>query len=141
MNKKEAAIDQWRELPDDVNPLSAMEPMDPDAEGSSYGACGVRIDGSPAFIDLVLGRLKGLLDGENMVTRLHLTRQPVKAKNIGGVETTYRNAVQEAEVCYVRLHKRKKLARPTREFLRREENDPTMRYLRLKNMDPEDLAG
>ncbi len=141
MNKKEEALVNWRELPEDVNPLSTMEPMDPAATGSSYGACGVRIDGSPAFIDQVLGRLKGLLDGENMVTRIHLARQPVKSKNIGGEETTYDNAVAEAEVCYVRLHKRKKLARPTREFLRREDTDPTIRYLRIKDIDPDTLEG
>lgn len=140
MNKKEEALVDWQALPEDGNPLSAMIPMPSDAKGSSYGACGVRIDGTPEFIDLVLGRLKGLLDGENMITRLHLTRQAVKPTEIGGQERTYDNAAPAAEVCYIRLHARPKLTRPTREFLRREDSDPTIRYCHLKGIDPEDLG-
>lgn len=140
MNKKEAALTDWQVLPEEGNPFSAMIPMPADAKGSSYGACGVRIDGTPEFIDLVLGRLKGFWDGENRITQLHLTRQPVKPTEIGGQERTYDNAAPAAEVCYRRLHARPRLMRPTREFLRREDSDPTIRYCRLKGIDPNSLG-
>ena len=103
---KADAMSHWQGLPADVNPLESMEAIPYKAKGSRYGACGVRVDGSPAFVDAVLGRLKGLLDGENQVTRLELSRQAVKPTN-GVTGKAYANrAGGGAEVCYIRLHVR-----------------------------------
>ena len=100
--KKSNALHHWRNLPDNLPALKHFEPIPYKSEGSSYGACGVRIDGSPAFIDAILSRLKDLIDAENHLTRLELSRQPVKARP--GRELN--KAVTDAEVCYVRCHQR-----------------------------------
>ena len=104
--KKSEAITHWRGLVDGTNPLQHMTPIPYKAEGSRYGACGIRIDGSPAFIDAVLSNLKPLLDGENAVTRLELARSEVKSTEINGQRRTFDNAGAGAQVCYVRLHVR-----------------------------------
>jgi len=80
-----------------------MEPIPYKAEGSSYGACGIRIDGSPAFIDAVLSRIQDVLDGENTVTRLELSRNVVDGSKLG---KHFGKATRNAEVCYIRLHVR-----------------------------------
>jgi len=78
-----------------------MEPIPYKESGSKYGTCGIRIDGNSAFVDAVLSNLKTLLDGENHVTRLELSRRPVDS----GFKALP-NAGPGAEVCYVRLHVR-----------------------------------
>ena len=105
MDKSET-LARWRGLADDQNPLVFMEPIPYRAGGSKYGTCGVRIDGSPQFVDSVLSRLKPLLDGENQVTRLELSRHEVKATEINGERKTFDNSRTGAEVCYIRLHMR-----------------------------------
>lgn len=77
------------------------------AEGSKYGACGIRIDGNPEFIDAVLSCLKPLIAGENGVTRLELARREVETKLVINDEVKiFGNSDLHAEVCYIRLHKR-----------------------------------
>jgi len=83
-----------------------MEPIPYKATGSRYGACGIRIDGNPKFIDAVLSLLKPLIDGENHVTRLELARSEVKPTEINGTKKTFGNSVNNAECCYIRLHQR-----------------------------------
>ena len=104
--KKSAALAAWRDLPPNLDPLEHMAPIPYRSEGSRYGACGIRIDGSQAFIDAVLSNLKTLLDGENQLTRLELARNEVKPTEINGQRRTFANAVSGAQVCYVRLHVR-----------------------------------
>lgn len=104
--KKEEAIKQWSSLPTNKNPLDYMEAIPYKAEGSKYGACGIRIDGTPEFIDAVLGRLKDLLQGENAETRLDLARRAVAPVEIKGNRKTFSNSVIAAEVCYIRLCER-----------------------------------
>ena len=106
MTKKVEAMHNWRNLENGVNPLTHMTPIPYKAEGSRYGACGIRIDGNAEFIDAVLSNLKGLLDGENQVTRLELARNQVKPTSINGSEKNFSNADRNAEVCYIRLHMR-----------------------------------
>jgi hypothetical protein len=101
--KKAEALARWRELPEGLNPLAEMIPIPYKAEGSKYGACGIRIDGTPDFIDAVLSNLKDLLDGENAVTRLGLARNEVDGSGIG---KALPNKETGAEVCYIRLHER-----------------------------------
>lgn len=101
--RKADAMKRWRESPADVAILEHFEPIQPKTRGSRYGCCGIRIDGSPAFVDAVLSRLRELLDGENHVTRLELSRNPVKAQP--GFKAG-QNAGDGAECCYIRLHVR-----------------------------------
>ena len=104
--KKSEALHHWSNLPEGQDPLKHMAPIPYKSEGSRYGACGVRIDGNPQFIDAVLSRLKPLLDGENQVTRLELARNEVKDTEIHGERRGFSNRDRSAEVCYIRLHMR-----------------------------------
>lgn len=101
--RKSETLAQWKELPENVNPLRFMVPVAYKATGSRYGACGIRIDGNPAFVSAVLGKLKDLIDGENHLTRLELARNKVDGSGIG---KDLPNADREAECCYIRLHER-----------------------------------
>ena len=92
-----------REMPDNLPILGKMDPIPYKTTGSRYGACGIRIDGNPEFIDAVLSHLKELLDGENHLTRLELARNHVDGSGIGKVLP---NAGVGAECCYIRLHQR-----------------------------------
>ena len=103
---KKDAIEHWLTLQPDQNPLPHMDMIPYKADGSTFGACGIRIDGNPAFIDAVLSNLKPLLNGESNTTRLGLSRNPVKPTEIKGEVKEYKNKVEEAEVCYIRLHER-----------------------------------
>lgn len=105
---KETALNHWRTLPDNANPLRVMIPVPYKREGSKYGECGIRIDGTPEFIDAVLGRLKAIIDGENCITRLELARRPVDGRlEIGGKSKEFAAGYGgNAEVCYVRLCER-----------------------------------
>jgi hypothetical protein len=100
--KKAESLAHWQTL-QPTDPLPHMEAIPYKARGSRYGACGIRIDGTPAFIDAILSNLKTLLDGENHVTRLELARAPVDGSGLG---KNLPNAEQGAECCYVRLHVR-----------------------------------
>ena len=100
--KKSETLARWRQLPENLDPLKVMEPIPYKTQGSRYGACGVRIDGNPEFIDAVLSRLKPLLDGENHATRLELARSQVKSTG----DREFLNSADRAECCYIRLHVR-----------------------------------
>lgn len=101
--KKSETLEAWKALPDGLPILPHFTPLPYKASGSTYGACGIRIDGNPQFIDAVLSRVKDLIDGENHVTRLQLARSKVDGSGIG---KDLPNAVNNAEVCYIRLHVR-----------------------------------
>lgn len=100
--RKADALKRWKSLDEGRNPLKVMRPIPYKAEGSRYGACGIRIDGTPEFIDAVLSNLKALIDGENQVTRLELARKTVSVHG----NKTAPNACPNAECCYIRLHMR-----------------------------------
>ena len=106
MAKKIESMRLWQNLEEGLNPLKHMTPIPYKANGSRYGACGIRIDGNPKFIDAVLSNLKHVLDGENQVTRLELARSTVKPTKINGAEKNFQNSDMGAEVCYIRLHMR-----------------------------------
>jgi len=101
--KKSETLAAWRAMPENQPMLKHFRPIPYKAKGSTYGACGIRIDGTPEFIDSVLSHLKELIAGENHVTRLTLARNKVDGSGIGKVLD---NAVNNAEVCYIRLHVR-----------------------------------
>jgi len=85
------------------DPLRHMTAIPYKSKGSRYGACGVRIDGNPQFIDAVLSCLKSLIAGENHLTRLELSRNRVDGSGLG---KDLPNADDGAECCYIRLHVR-----------------------------------
>ena len=101
--KKQEAIEHWKAMESGRNPLAVMSPIPPKTKGSRYGCDGIRIDGSPAFIDAVLSNLQSLLDGENNFTRLELSRNAVK---VSPGYKSGKNASMGAECCYIRLHER-----------------------------------
>ena len=76
--EKQEALSRWVKLDPDQQILPHFTPIAADAHGSTFGACGIRVSGNPAFIDAVLSRLKDLLEAESGSTRLVLSRQPVK---------------------------------------------------------------
>jgi hypothetical protein len=105
--KKAEALKHWEQIPEQQPILPHWEPIPYKAKGSTYGACGIRIDGNPEFIDAVLSRLKDLIAGENHATRLTLARSEVAPKlEINGKAKHFTNTADRAEVCYIRLHER-----------------------------------
>lgn len=101
--KKQETMQHWQNMADNQPILKHFRPIPYKATGSTYGACGIRIDGTPQFVDAVLSHLKELIDGENHVTRLQLSRNVVDGSGIG---KELPNAERGAEVCYIRLHVR-----------------------------------
>ncbi|MBI3921730.1 MAG: hypothetical protein HY318_09970 [Armatimonadetes bacterium] len=95
--KKEEAKQHWQSLPDRLDPSQCMEPIPYKHTGSRYGACGIRIDGTPEFIDAVLSNLKDLLRLENNTTRLELNYTEAKDRETGEFL---------GYVCYIRCHER-----------------------------------
>lgn len=100
---KQEALTRWRHLPPNQNPLDHMTPIPPSAKGSRYGACGIRIDGNPRFVDAVLSRLLPLLEGEGDYTRLECSRSRVDGSGLG---KKLENKDDAAEVVYLRLYER-----------------------------------
>lgn len=106
VSKKHETLKAWQGL-QPVDPATCVVPLPYKSSGSSYGACGVRIDGTPQFIDAVLSCLKSMMDCENGMTRLELARREVENKlEIGGKSKHFSQAGNGAEVCYVRVHER-----------------------------------
>jgi len=99
--KKSETLAKWKALAENQNPLPLMRPIPYRTQGSRYGCCGIRIDGSPEFVDAVLSCLKALLPGENALTRLELARSTVKSDGV----RQFLNG-SGGEVCYIRLHER-----------------------------------
>lgn len=103
MAKKRETLAAWRAMPDNQPIVKHVQPVPYKAKGSRYGACGIRIDGTPAFVDAVLSHLKEMLVCENGFTRLELARHQVDGSGIG---KDLPNACKDAEVCYIRVHVR-----------------------------------
>lgn len=132
--KKDEALRHWQSLAAGTAILPHMEPIPYKAEGSSYGACGIRIDGNPAFIDAVLSRIKDLIDGENHVTRLELARNKVDGSKLG---KQFHKASADAEVCYIRLHMRGREGAMASAVFDKELNAPTQRFARAVGISAE----
>jgi len=121
--RKAEALTYWKSIPEGMPILSKMTPIPYKAAGSKYGACGIRIDGNPQFVDAVLSRIKDVLDGENHITRLELSRSPA----VKGFKAAP-NADRDAEVCYVRLHMRGREGAIASAVFDQELAQPTQRY-------------
>ena len=100
---KEELLTHWDALEENQPIMPHFTPVPYKATGSRYGACGIRIDGNPKFVDAVLSRLKDLLEGENDETRLSVSRNEVDGAKLG---KSFKNKDEKAEVCYIRLAER-----------------------------------
>jgi hypothetical protein len=121
--KKAELLEHWRNLAAGQAILPHFTPLNK-PEGSTYGACGIRVDGSPAFVDAVLSRIKDILDGENQVTRLAASYQPAVKPDFKVTP----NAAPDAVVCYVRLHLRSLEGAIASSFFDRHLKGATERY-------------
>jgi len=95
---KAEAMQRWKTLPEDA-PLNP-DPIAYKTTGSTYGADGIRVEGTPEFVDAVLGRLKDLIAGENDTTRLGINYQSVEPRE-GKTQNFIGNVV-----CYVKTYER-----------------------------------
>lgn len=98
--KKAEMLDHWKNLKENSPILPHFLPLEK-PEGSTFGACGIRIDGSPQFVDAVLSRIKDVIAGENHITRLACSYNEA----VTGFKPAP-NAAPNAVVCYIRLHLR-----------------------------------
>lgn len=97
LNKKQA-LEHWRNLPDQS--VKTPDPIAYKHRGTTYGADGIRIEGTREFIDSILAQLKPLLDSENGTTRIALNYQEVEARE------GKPNDFAGNWVCYVKVHER-----------------------------------
>ena len=94
--RKNQALNHWNKLETD----QALKPVPVPYKhtGSTYGQDGIRITGSPEFIDSVLSKLKDLLQYENGETRLQLVYNQITCKKSGLKMNTHN--------CYYQVHER-----------------------------------
>ena len=130
MGKKAEEIIKWRNLPENLPIMEHFTPIPANAKGSTFGACGIRISGSPQFIDAVLSRIKDVLSAEAGSTRLTFSRQKVKTVAIQDgdkvTEKQWQNAVEEAETCYIQVRERSAMTR-TRKVAEHSDELPNLR--------------
>ncbi len=91
MNKAEV-LSHWQQLPENL-PLKP-NPIAYKHKGSTFDEDGVRILGSPEFIDAVLSRIKDLLEYENGQTRLSISHSEATDKDTGRPLGSYKTYVQ-----------------------------------------------
>lgn len=98
--KKAEALTHWRNLVAmATKPRLRPAPIPYKHTGSTYGHDGIRIEGSPEFIDSILSRLGDLLAMENSQTRIGIAYNavtPREGKPANGGD----------HVCYVKFHVR-----------------------------------
>ncbi|MEI8270804.1 MAG: hypothetical protein WCG45_05570 [bacterium] len=87
---KPEIIEFWKKLRSDSPIL--MKPIEYSHKGSTYGEDGIRITGSPQFIQSVLARLKEFLNFESPNTKLSISyreTQSPSASQFGNPKTSY----------------------------------------------------
>lgn len=95
---KDQIIKMWR----GINPETpiAIKPISKDHVGSTYGEDGIRITGSPQFINSVMGKIKSLLNYETVQTKLVVsyreTQSPSQVER-GNLKKSYVFYVQTKE--------------------------------------------
>lgn len=103
--RKREFLEHWRALE-----LTSIHPgvIPYKFRGSTFAEDGIRITGSPQFVDQVLSNLKELLACENSDTRLGVSYQESKWKETG--EPT------GSISCYIQVHERGREARIANAF-------------------------
>ena len=87
--QKAQVVDHWQKLRPQ-QPFGQIRAIPREHKGPTYGFDGMRITGSPQFIDSVISRLKDLLNLESEETRLALIyRQQVNNKTEQPVPDSY----------------------------------------------------
>ena len=94
--KKKEMLEHWQGLQPNL-PLHPAQ-VAYKHEGSTYDQDGIRITGSPAFIDGVLSRLKELLEWENTDTRLQVSYRESTDRVTRRPTGSYQ--------CYIQVHER-----------------------------------
>lgn len=87
---KPEILEFWKKLRSDSPIL--MKPIEYNHRGSTYGEDGIRITGSPQFIQSVLARLKEFLNFESPSTKLSISyreTQSPSASQFGQTKTSY----------------------------------------------------
>ena len=114
--RKTELLERWRSLdvsdPSDERVARAISVVPYRAEGSRFGSGGIRIDGSPEFVDTVLARLKDLLAGEGQTTRLQVSHQKIDDNGKPAP-----NAVEDAESVTIRVVERGHQAKMANAFV------------------------
>lgn len=100
---KSETLEHWNDIPENQPMLKHMTAIPYKAKGSTYGTCGIRIDGNPEFVDAVMSHLKELIAGEGVETRLQLSRNKVDGSKLG---KSFANRDADAECVYIRLCER-----------------------------------
>jgi len=78
---KDQMLDRWRRIPNNLSLRPTPVPYK--HRGSTYDEDGIRITGTPQFIDSVLSRLRDLLAYESATTRLQVVYQESRDKDTG----------------------------------------------------------
>jgi len=94
--KKKEFIKHW----DLVEPNQELNvrPIAYKHKGSTFDEDGIRILGSPEFIDTVLSRIKDMLSHENGRTRLSISHSQATDRHTGEQLDSYK--------CYIQVHER-----------------------------------
>lgn len=102
MSKAEL-MEMWEELDPDQNYMEHVEVIPYKHEGSTYGAGGIRLEGTLLFIKAILSHLKDLLSAENDVTRLGLSIKTVTQREDKPGENVFADGGHYALYCKVHL--------------------------------------
>ena len=94
--KKAEFLRHWAGL--EANAAIPVSPIEYKHEGSTYGEDSIRITGTTAFVDGVLGRLKDMLRHEANTTRLQVVYKDAADKD--------GNIIKGSVVCYIQVHTR-----------------------------------
>ena len=97
--KKEQFLEHWKAI--DPGQKLKPTPVPYKHRGSTYGEDGIRITGSPEFIDSVLSRLKDMLLWENGTTRLQVVHKKSEPKP--GQSAAL---LPDSHNCYIQVHMR-----------------------------------
>ena len=93
--KKAEFISHWNLI--EPNQKLSLRPIAYKHKGSTFDEDGVRILGSPEFIDAVLSRIKDLLEYENGQTRLSISHSEATDKDTGRPLGSYKAYIQVHE--------------------------------------------
>lgn len=95
---KAQAVNRWLNA-EPENIAEVVKPIPAGVKGNRFAEDGVRITGSQAFVDAILGNLKSLLNAENGTSRLEILYQEIVNKETG-------LPMDDKWSCYIRVIRR-----------------------------------